>query len=134
MQLQKREIVNNYRKDKLEIEMALSVAQKEQEAQEMRRKAAEAKIMLKQFRIEDRKFTDRLKARRTSLKSEEEVSIKSLVVAERDPERLLKPTKVWLERTKKDNTEGEPKEAPQSMFILRVPHLGKPTWRTGVTT
>uniref|UniRef100_A0A1B6EAR7 Coiled-coil domain-containing protein 112 n=1 Tax=Clastoptera arizonana TaxID=38151 RepID=A0A1B6EAR7_9HEMI len=134
LMLQKREIVNNYRKDKLEIEMALSVAQKEQEAQEMRRKAAEAKIMLKQFRIEDRKFTDRLKARRTSLKSEEEVSIKSLVVAERDPERLLKPTKVWLERTKKDNTEGEPKEAPQSMFILRVPHLGKPTWRTGVTT
>lgn len=76
------------------------------------------------FRLEDRKYTERIKARRTSLKSEEEVSVKSLVQAERDPNRLLQPTQVWIQKTKRISPEEEQQTVTtQPLYILKVPHL-----------
>lgn len=139
-QAEQRAIIDHYRKEKAECEQALAAAREAQKLQEMREIAARANQMIKQYRIEDRKFIEKMKERRHLAQKHVVLPpAKSMVEAERDPNRLLQPTHVWLcrararrqsEQLEKQEEEEAFPSAPVTVFT--VPKLKVPTWRQGL--
>lgn len=84
------------------------IALEKEQRQEKQLKAAEANKLIKQFRSQDDVYIEKkrllLNMRDTRAKSEERV-IKPKVIAPRDPERILKPTKNWLSKLKDQDQE-----------------------------
>ncbi|XP_046662989.1 coiled-coil domain-containing protein 112-like [Homalodisca vitripennis] len=135
LQEQKRALVDRYRQEKLSEEMAMKTAEETERLQAKQESMQQAATLLKYFRYEDRRFTDRLKARKQLKEREkEEPRVKSCVEVRRDPNRLLQPTLGWLYHTRKcEDSDSSTISAPQ-LHIQHLRKLGKPAWRKGLTS
>ncbi|XP_066994915.2 coiled-coil domain-containing protein 112 [Anabrus simplex] len=129
--------VERYKAEKFNHEQALRVQKQQLEMEEMEKRAALANKALKAFREQDQEFINRMKNRRARRLSEQEDRLqlplpKPKIVAERDPNRLLKLTRVWQERLQKLNEEVSPSFGKPVLHLRNIPHLGVPKWRKGL--
>lgn len=85
--------------------MALEFAQKQEKAL----KAIQANKLIKQFQSQDNVYVERKKLLHLKERTKSEERVKPAVVARRDPDRILKPTKNWLLKLK---SESENREGP----------------------
>ncbi|CAI5787134.1 Uncharacterized protein PODLI_1B036152 [Podarcis lilfordi] len=126
-------LLEDYSRQKKEEEELLRFEKKkreEAEREEKRRIAAEEILKFQErdlskvvFKIQEKqaKEDEKIeKERRLREKLREKVGMN----VPRDPRRLLKPTKVWEERTKEIGPEG-------SGPLLHIPHRAVPSWRQG---
>ncbi|RZB39751.1 coiled-coil domain-containing protein 112-like, partial [Asbolus verrucosus] len=94
--------VAKWKEEKLTKEQSEKLQKEIMEYQERKIRAAEANHMIKRFQAQDDIFIVKMKHNKLKEKNEVKRS-KSSYIANRDPERILKPTKQWLLRTSKDN-------------------------------
>nr|XP_023013623.1 coiled-coil domain-containing protein 112-like [Leptinotarsa decemlineata] len=97
--------------------------------QEKKRRAAEANMMIKQFQSQDDLYISKMLRARKKEDASKPTRSKSSQTASRDPRRLLKPTKQWINRVHDDNIyAGESGILP----LKNLPKLSVPEWRKTV--
>ncbi|XP_025834777.1 coiled-coil domain-containing protein 112-like [Agrilus planipennis] len=98
---------------------------------EKEQKSTEALKAIKLFQSKDDEFIEKMKKKRTKQAKSTIGLIRGKISAPRDPERLFKPTKQWMQRSKrKEIRKGAVITFP--MDIKQVPKLCLPMWRKGV--
>ncbi|CAG9815451.1 unnamed protein product [Phaedon cochleariae] len=119
-----KQLVENWKKTRTEIEEQEILQRKALEEKEKRRRAAEANRMIKQFQIQDDLYI--LKKQTKKTEELKPLRSKSSQLAKRDPMRLLKPTQQWINRVHDENnylTESV------SLSLKNVQKLRIPEWR-----
>ncbi|XP_054278140.1 coiled-coil domain-containing protein 112-like [Macrosteles quadrilineatus] len=132
-QEEKRALVNRYREDKLSFELALKTAKETEELEAKREAAVKAATLLKYFRYEDRRFTERQIAKKQP-QVKPEPRVKSAVEVKRDPNRLLQPTLGWIYHTRRRSETDTDTNLTTPMDLKHMPRLKKPAWRRGLTS
>ncbi|XP_056644874.1 coiled-coil domain-containing protein 112-like [Diorhabda sublineata] len=117
--------VKEWKAIKISLEQENQLKRKYLEEQEKKRKAAEANKLIKQFQTQDDYHILKMKQHKKRLEVLLPVRSKSSHVAQRDPDRILKPTRQWINRVHDENIYPTVPVIP----LKKLPKLRVPDWR-----
>ncbi|CAG9859731.1 unnamed protein product [Phyllotreta striolata] len=118
-------IVEEWKRTKLFLEEQQKLRAEFQQENDRKLKAITANKLIKEFQTRDDLYILQMKNSKNQHQAQKPSRSKSTQLVPRDPERLFKPTRQWINRLHDDNIYPEQTPIP----IKQLPKLGVPEWR-----
>ncbi|KAJ3648821.1 hypothetical protein Zmor_020594 [Zophobas morio] len=125
-----KEVVAKWKEAKIVREQNEKVQREIQEYYGRKIRAATANRMIKQFQTQDDLFIAKMRSTKLKEENQNKKRSKSSYLVDRDPDRVLKPTRQWLFRTTKNDIFGE--VSSHIPNIREIPKLKIPEWRKNI--